>query len=121
MDTNAANRWAMILHLSLLAGHIIPLAGFIAPLVIWQIKKDEFPVIDTHGRIAMNWIISEMIYFVLAIMLFFLLIGIPLMYFLIVLGVAFPIIAAVKANNGEIWRYPGSITFFAYPELESKN
>ena len=34
--------WAMILHFSLLAGFVIPLGGLIAPIIIWQIKKEEF-------------------------------------------------------------------------------
>src|SRR5687768_4579326 len=51
------NQWAMFLHLSLLAGFVVPLAGLVAPIVIWQIKKTELPEIDIHGKIVMNWII----------------------------------------------------------------
>ena len=35
--------WAMFAHLSALAGYIIPFGSIIGPLIIWSIKKDEFP------------------------------------------------------------------------------
>jgi uncharacterized Tic20 family protein len=39
-------------------------------------------------------------------------IGVPLLIILGVLGIIFPIIAGIKANNGEVWKYPGAIGFF---------
>lgn len=36
----------------------------------------------------------------------FVFIGIFLMIALGLIGIAFPIIAGIKANNGEFWRYP---------------
>ena len=104
--------WAMLLHFSMLAGYAAPLAGFIAPIVIWQIKKDELPEIDEHGKNATNWIISELIYFAIFIPLCFVVIGFPLLFVLGILGIIFPIIAGIKASNNEIWRYPLSIRFF---------
>lgn len=107
-----SNTWAMILHLSLLAGFIIPLGGLIVPIVIWQLKKDEFPSIDAHGKMAVNFIISMAIYTVIALILTFVLIGIFLLMLLAVVGVVLPIIAGIKANSGEVWDYPGMIKFF---------
>src|SRR5947207_2717362 len=46
-------QWAMVLHLSQFAGYAVPLAGLIAPIVIWQVKKNELPGIDAHGKIIM--------------------------------------------------------------------
>ena len=89
----------------------MPIAGLVAPIVIWQVKKSEFPVIDEHGRVVMNWIISSVIYGALCFILSFLMIGIPLFFVLAALAVAFPIIGAVKASNGEVWQYPLSIRF----------
>lgn len=104
--------WAMLLHFSLLAGYVAPLAGFIAPIVLWQVKKDELPEIDEHGKNATNWLISHLIYFVLCIPLCFVVIGFGLLMILGVLAIVFPVIAGIKANNGEVWRYPLSIRFF---------
>jgi uncharacterized Tic20 family protein len=107
----SANQWAMALHLSLLAGYAIPLAGFVVPVVIWQIKKDQFPIIDHHGRNAVNWMISSVLYLVLSFILAFVLIGIIGFLLLGLLAVACPIIAAVKASSGEVWKYPLAIEF----------
>jgi uncharacterized Tic20 family protein len=103
------NQWAMLLHLSQLAGFVVPFAGLIVPIVIWQMKKDEIPVLDVHGKIVVNWIISELIYFAGAFILSFMLIGIPIMFAIGIAGLAFAIIGGIKANNGEVWQYPMSL------------
>jgi len=106
-----ARQWAFFLHLSVLAGFLLPLAGLIAPIVIWQFKKDYLPGIDAHGKNAVNWILSAIVYTIISVLLVFVIIGIPMLVALGVVGVVFPIIAAIKANNGELWKYPLSITF----------
>jgi uncharacterized Tic20 family protein len=105
-------QWAMFLHLSALAGFVVPGAGLVAPIVMWQIKKKEMPAIDAHGCHAANWVITFIIAVVICIPLVFVLIGIAFLIILGALGIIFPIIAAVKASNGELWRYPMSFTFF---------
>ncbi len=104
-------RWAFLLHLSVLAGFAFPIAGLIIPIVIWQMKKYELPGIDVHGINAINWIISLMIYTVVCAILVFAIIGIPMLIALGLVAVVFPIVAAIKANNGEVWKYPLSISF----------
>jgi uncharacterized Tic20 family protein len=106
-----ARQWAMFLHLSVLGGFLIPLAGLVAPIVIWQMKKDELPLLDAHGRNAMNWIISEVIYWTISFVLAFVLIGMPMLGILGLLSIIFPVVAAVKANNGVVWKYPMAIPF----------
>ncbi|WP_375435229.1 DUF4870 domain-containing protein [uncultured Hymenobacter sp.] len=105
-------QWALFLHLSLLAGVLVPGAGFILPIVLWQIKKDELPGIDAHGKVVVNWLLSALLYGVISGMLVFVLIGFPLLGVLGLLSVIFPIIGAVKANDGVLWPYPLSIRFF---------
>ncbi|MEM9411171.1 MAG: DUF4870 domain-containing protein [Planctomycetota bacterium] len=107
-----ANTWALILHLSQFATYLIPFAGIIAPLVIWQIKKDQMPIIDAHGKIVANWMISVFIYTIISIILMFVVVGIFMLWILGFLVLIFPIIGAVKAASGEVWRYPLSINFF---------
>jgi uncharacterized Tic20 family protein len=107
-----ARQWAMFLHLSQLANFLVPPAGLVLPIVIWQMKKAELPEIDAHGKIVANWIISALIYFAVCIPLAFIVIGYVLMPILGALGVIFPVIGALKANNGELWKYPLSISFF---------
>jgi uncharacterized Tic20 family protein len=104
--------WACLLHLSILCGFAVPIAGLVTPIVIWQWKKDTLPGIDVHGKNALNWIISKVIYFIISLILVLVIIGIPLLVLLGVAAVVFPIIAGIKANNGEVWKYPLAITFF---------
>lgn len=105
-------QWAMILHLSQFAGYVIPIAGLIAPIIIWQTKKTELPGIDEHGKVILNWILSAIIYGFISFLLMFVLIGIPLFFVLAALLIIFPVVGGIKANNGELWRYPLSIPFF---------
>jgi uncharacterized Tic20 family protein len=105
-------QWALFIHLSQFGTYVFPLVGIVLPIVLWQLKKDEFPGIDAHGRVVLNWIISVIIYSVFCIPLCFLLIGIPLLVIIGLAVVVFPIIGAIKANDGVLWRYPASISFF---------
>ncbi len=104
-------QWAMLLHFSLLAGFILPILGLVVPIIIWQIKKTDLPEIDAHGKIVVNWIISAIIYGVICFLLAFTFIGAPLLFVLGALCIIFPIIGGIKANNGELWKYPLSIQF----------
>ena len=106
------NMWSMFIHLSQFCGYLIPLAGMITPIILWQIKKNDSEVIDKHGRIVVNWIITELIYGIVFGLLCFIIIGIPLLFALGVLSIVFPIIGGIKAKNGEVWPYPLSIKFF---------
>ena len=99
----------MLCHLSALVGYLIPLGNIIGPLLIWQIKKKEMPAIDAHGKEALNFQISLVIYFLVAAVLTFVLIGIPLMFALAIFGLVCTIMAGLKANNGELWHYPLTI------------
>ena len=104
--------WAMFLHFSLLAGYVAPIAGLIAPIIIWQVQKDKLPGIDEHGKVVVNWLISLILYLILSALLLFIFFGIPMLIVLIVATIIFPIIGGIKANDGQLWKYPLSIPFF---------
>ena len=107
------NQWAMFLHLSQLANFAIPAAGIILPILIWQLKKEEYPILDAHGKNAANWMLSAFIYSIICVVLMFVFVGILLGALLGILAVVFPIIAALKANDGEVWDYPLTIRFLS--------
>lgn len=104
--------WVLGLHLSQFAGYVIPLAGLVIPILIWQMKKQQMPALDPHGKVVANWLLSALIYGACCIPLCFIIIGIPLLGILGVLGIVFPILGAIKASEGTVWPYPLSITFF---------
>ena len=104
-------QWALICHLSALSGYVIPFGNLIAPIIIWSMKKDEFPMVDVHGKAVINFQISITIWMIISGVLIILLIGIPLLIVLAILQVVFVIIGAIKADNGELYKYPLSIQF----------
>jgi uncharacterized protein len=110
------NLWSMLIHLTQFCGYLVPLAGLVVPIVLWQVKKGSSALIDRNGRIVTNWIISEVIYFVVAIPLCFIFVGFPLAAVVAILGIVFPIIGGIKASSGEAWPYPLSIRFFPLDE-----
>jgi hypothetical protein len=114
-ETNRdARMWAMFCHLAGLAA-FLPLTpvlgGVIAPLIIWQIKKDDFAFVDEQGKEAVNFQISIILYAIGAALLCFACIGLVLLPAVCVFDVVFLLIAAVKANDGVHFRYPLTIRF----------
>jgi uncharacterized Tic20 family protein len=102
--------WALFLHLSLLLGFILPIPfiGIIVPIIIWQAKKDTVPNLDQHGRNAINWIISSILY---SVILLITVVGIVLLPILAGLTFIFPIVAAIQASRDQVWKYPITIDF----------
>jgi len=104
-------QWALICHLYGLCGYIFPFGNLIAPIIIWSMKKDEMPMVDEHGKEVINFQISYTIWGIIAGIFIIMLIGIPLLIAIAVLQVVFIIIAAIKADSGELYRYPMTIRF----------
>ena len=107
----ATKLWPMLIHATQLCSCLAPLVGWIVPILIWQMQKDKIPECDAHGRAVANWLISFLIYSVVGFLLALILIGIPILIVLSILAVVFPVIGAIKANNGELWEYPMAIRF----------
>jgi len=107
-----ARTWAMLCHLSSFSQFIgIPFGGILGPLICWLVKKDEFPFVNDQGKESLNFQISIHIYYFISFILVFVFIGIILALILFVMQIILVIIASVKANNGEYYRYPFTIRF----------
>jgi len=98
--------WGMIAHLAALAGFVIPFGNVIGPLVVWLVKKDTMPFVDVHAKEALNFQITVFIAVLVCIPLMFVLIGIPLLFVVGIGALVLSIMAALKAQNGEAYRYP---------------
>ena len=110
VNNREENMWAMFCHLASFAGLVFPIVGSVlGPLVVWLLKKDEYPLVDDQGKEAINFNISMVIYYVVSIILVFVVIGIPLLIGLFLFDVIITIIAMVKASEGEKFRYPLAI------------
>ncbi len=99
------------------AAHLVPLIGFgfIAPLVIWLVKRDDDPFVEYHSREALNFQLSLIIYIVASVALMLVLIGFLLIVVVGIFAFVVMIIAGVKAAGGEFYRYPLSIRFVSGP------
>ena len=111
LQTPEEKQMGMFIHLSnLLYAFVYPI-GAALPIILWQTQKDKMPALDAHGKNATNWIISSFIYMTVSIPLMFVLIGFLTASIVWILMIIFPIIAGIKANNGETWEYPLTIKF----------
>lgn len=104
--------WAMVAHVVTFVGYAIPFGNIIGPLFIWLLKKNESPFIDHHGKESLNFQISLTIYYAIAGLLVFLLIGFILLPIIFIAHLILSIMAGVRAYNGESFRYPLTIRFF---------
>jgi len=103
--------WAMACHLASLAGYCIPFGNVVGPLIVWMMKRDELPMVADQGKEAMNFQITVSIAYLLCIPLMFVLIGFFMLAALGVYSLILTVIAAVKANEGQLYRYPLTIRF----------
>ena len=102
-------------HLSQLLDFVTGIGGFIVPLIIWLVKKDEVFDMDRHGKAILNFRISMFLYLLICIP-FVLLFGLGLLGFIVIglFYIIFPIINAVRASNNQQSNYPLSIKFLSY-------
>lgn len=109
-------QWSLILHISPLAGIVVPALGnIVAPLIIWLIKKQEIPALVEDGKGVLNaqiswaiWIIASG--FVGAIgSCFFIPPVLPLGF--AIAWLVFTIIDAIKTSNGEPYSFPLTVKF----------
>ena len=102
--------WGMLAHLlSFVAAYIA--LGFLAPLIVLLLFGPRSAYVRAHAVESLNFNLSWLLYAIVAVLLIFIGIGILI---LIALGIAYVvlvIIASVRANNGEFFRYPLTIRF----------
>lgn len=99
--------WAMICHLAALSGFIIPFGNVLGPLIVWLMKKDTMPLVNEHGKEALNFQITVTIAMVISIALMFVLIGFLLVFIVGIGALILTIMAAVKVSNGQLdYKYP---------------
>ena len=104
-------QWAMFAHLSSFIGWMFPFGNVIAPLVIWQMQKDQMPFAADQAKECLNFQILVTILAIVCIPLVFILIGVPLLLGLIVFDTVVTIIAAIESNEGVTYRYPLNVRF----------
>jgi uncharacterized Tic20 family protein len=77
--------------------------GFVAPLIIYLVKKDESEYVKAHARESLNFQITV---FIILIGLFITIIGILFMWIVGILAALFVILASIKSGEGKLYKYP---------------
>ena len=101
----------MACHLGSLLGFAVPFGNIIVPLIIWSMYKDQFPLVDEQGKESVNFQLSMTLYIIISIVLSIIVIGIFLIATFAILSIILVIIAALKVDKGEDFRYPLMIRF----------
>jgi uncharacterized Tic20 family protein len=103
---------ALFSHLSSLSGLIIPLGNILGPLILWLVKKDTMPFVEDQAKEALNFNITLGIIGIVLTIITVVTFGIGAVLTVplgILLGIAWlvlTIMAGLKANEGQYYRYP---------------
>lgn len=115
--------WAMACHLSaFLALTTLPLGNVLGPLIVWLLRRDQYPLVDEQGKESLNFQISMSIYAVvglaLAGIMMVTIVFIPLsLLTLMLLGalgvvdIVLVVMASINVSNGQPYQYPFTIRF----------
>lgn len=110
--TEEEKKWALGAHLSAFAAFLLPSFGqIIGPLIVWLVKRDQSAFVEDQAKEALNFQITMTIAFVVSAVLTVVLIGLPMMIAVGVAWLVFTIKAALRASEGEAYRYPFTIRF----------
>lgn len=85
--------------------------SWLVPLVVWLIFRERSPMIDDHGKEALNWQITLFIGYVIGYATMIILIGFIIVPLIFVIALIFGILGAVAAYNRRPFRYPFNIRF----------
>jgi uncharacterized Tic20 family protein len=100
---------AAITHLSGLAGYVVPLGGVLVPIIIW-IVKSESAVISNIAKqaVLLNLIVFVLIAATAVLWITIILIPVVILFWCIlgIVAIALPIVGAIKASQGDYYRYP---------------
>lgn len=99
--------------LSVLAHILTLVVSFLAPLVIYLIKKDESAFVKEHAKESLNFQLTLFIAYIVSFLLIFVLIGIPLLVLIGLAQLVLVIVATIRAADNQLYRYPFCIRFIS--------
>lgn len=106
--------YAMLLHFSQLVAVPVPFLGLFAPVLLWLWQRDQ-PLIDAHARVVFNWMLSLLLYTLIATALMVVLVGFLGLAILFVANIVQVIMGALRARDGIVRNYALAIRFFKVP------
>ena len=142
MSQTNENSNAMFIHLSAFASYFIPFGSILLPLILWQTTKKDSKYIDHHGKEAVNFNLSYLLYTLVTIVILVAtvlgtvfqaidldntenpaeLMGLlfstggfvavlVILSIIEIVKIILIIVAAVRANQGDYYKYPLTIRF----------
>ncbi|WP_203701788.1 DUF4870 domain-containing protein [Asanoa iriomotensis] len=109
--TSEDKTWTLVAHLGGALGALISLGvlGFVGPLVAYLVRGQQSPAVRAQAVAALNF---QVLWSIIAFVLTFIswcLLFVPSII-VVAIQVIFGIIATVRANEGQLYRYPMSPT-----------
>ena len=105
LSTSSDKLWNVLCHLSPFIG-----LALIGPLVVYLVtKSDAGSTIPVHAKETLNFHISLMIYGVIGAILMVVIVGGLILFAVAIGGLILSIIGAIRASNGEVYRYPATL------------
>jgi hypothetical protein len=106
--TAEERQWGMIAHLSALVASVVgfPLLG---PLIVWLTKGKESAWVEQHAKEALNFQITVTAALWISAFLVICIVGIFMLPVIGLAALVLTVMAGIKANNGEMYRYPATI------------
>ncbi|HMO62958.1 MAG TPA: DUF4870 domain-containing protein [Ferruginibacter sp.] len=89
--------------LAILSHILCVVVGFLAPLIIYLIKKDESPYVRDHAKESLNFQITI---FLACVILAITLVGILLIWVVGIINLVLVIIATIKTSENKMYKYP---------------
>jgi uncharacterized Tic20 family protein len=110
-QADPSRSWNIACHLAALSGLLTGIGFIVGPLIVWVLKKADYPSVDWHGKESLNFQISVLIYYAVLIVVSFFTCGLtwPLLVVLAVAQLVMVVIASIKVSNGERYQYPLTI------------
>lgn len=105
-------QWGMLAHFSTFLSMVAPVAGaIIPPLVLMSMYQDKSEFVVKHAKEALNFQLSLLIYYTIAGMSLFILVGFIALPLLIIFAIIYTVVAGLKAQEGKDFQYPFTIRF----------
>jgi uncharacterized Tic20 family protein len=105
--TKQSKTIATLCHLFSFCGYLIPfVGGVLGPMILWLLKRKNSEFIDIHGKESVNFQISILVYTILSALLITAAIGFILLGAVAIFNLVCVILASIRANDGELYRYP---------------
>ncbi|WP_224360996.1 DUF4870 domain-containing protein [Hyalangium versicolor] len=106
--TQDEKTWGMLAHLSALIAGLFGFP-FLGPLIVWLTKGKESKWVEAHSKEALNFSITATVAIWVSAILMLCIVGFVLLPVVGIAALVLTIMAALKANNGEMYRYPATV------------